>query len=185
MCLHAYYAQGRRHGTVSFIVHYPPNGEKNERKNIYEKTFVKSRLLSIIATMLLVLCLTACGSQNGGDTKTPEVATPPDLTGEWVQSNSDSKESYQAATISGDTIEIYWVNTDSESKSLYWAGTFVAPETADEPYTWESANDKEKTGSALLASSADTKTFTYEKGEIIYEASALGTTKTVRLEKAK
>ena len=84
-----------------------------------------------------------------------------------------------------DTIEIYWVNTDSESKSLYWAGTFVAPETADEPYTWESANDKEKTGSALLASSADTKTFTYEKGEISYEASALGTTKTVRLEKAK
>lgn len=80
-----------------------------------KKTFVKSRLLSIIATMLLVLCLTACGSQNGGDTKTPEVATPPDLTGEWVQSNSDSKESYQAATISGDTIEIYWVNTDSES----------------------------------------------------------------------
>lgn len=138
-----------------------------------KKTFAKSRLLSIIATMLLVLCLTACGSQNGGDTKTPEVATPPDLTGEWVQSNSDSKESYQAATISGDTIEIYWVNTDSESKSLYWAGTFVAPETADEPYTWESANDKEKTGSALLASSADTKTFTYEKGEISYEASAL------------
>lgn len=121
-----------------------------------KKTFAKSRLLSIIAAVLLVLCLTACGSQNGGDTKTPEVATPPDLTGEWVQSNSDSKDSYQAATISGDTIEIYWVNTDSESKYLYWAGTFVAPETADEPYTWESANDKEKTGSALLASSADT-----------------------------
>lgn len=77
------------------------------------------------------------------------------------------------------------VNTDSESKSLYWAGTFVAPETPDEPYTWESVNDKEKTDSALLASGDDTKTFTYEKGEISYEASALGTTKTVRLEKAK
>lgn len=83
-----------------------------------KKTFVKSRLLSIIATMLLVLCLTACGSQNGGDTKTPEVATPPDLTGEWVQSNSDSKESYQAATISGDTIEIYW-STRTASPSPY------------------------------------------------------------------
>lgn len=150
-----------------------------------KKTFVKSRLLSIIATMLLVLCLTACGSQNGGDTEASKAATPPDLTGEWVQSNSDSKESYQAATISGDMIEIYWVNTDSESKSLYWAGTFVAPETPDEPYTWESVNDKEKTDSALLASGDDTKTFTYEKGEISYEASALGTTKTVRLEKAK
>ncbi len=41
MCLHAYYAQGRRHGTVPFIVHYPPNGEKNERKNIYEKNIRK------------------------------------------------------------------------------------------------------------------------------------------------
>ena len=33
--------QGRRHGTVPFIVHYPPNGEKNERKNIYEKNIRK------------------------------------------------------------------------------------------------------------------------------------------------
>lgn len=41
MCLHAYYAQGRRHGTVPFIVHYPPNGEKNERKNVYEKNIRK------------------------------------------------------------------------------------------------------------------------------------------------
>lgn len=42
-----------------------------------KKTFAKSRLLSIIAAMLLVLCLTACGSQNGGDTKTPEVSHSP------------------------------------------------------------------------------------------------------------
>ena len=67
--------------------------------------------------------------------------------------------------------------------SLYWTGSFVAPETADEPYTWESANDTENTGSALLASGDETKTFTYQDGQISYDVSAMGMTQTVRLEK--
>ena len=40
---------------------------------------------------------------------------------------------------------------------------------------------KEKTGMALLASSDDTKEFTYKDGVISYEASAMGTTKKVEL----
>ena len=67
-------------------------------------------------------------------------------------------------------------------QSLYWAGTYVAPQYSDEPYTWDSENDKEKTDSALLASGADTKTFTYENNQISYEASAMGSTQTVKLE---
>ncbi len=35
----------------------------------------------------------------------------------------------------------------------------------------------------MLASGDDTKTFTYENGELIYEASAMGTTKSVHLER--
>lgn len=107
----------------------------------------------------------------------------PDLTGDWKQVNAASEDSYQVATIQGDTIEIYWVTESAETKSLYWAGTFVAPETADEPYTWESANDTEKTDSALLASGDETKTFTYQDGQISYDVSAMGMTQTVRLEK--
>jgi hypothetical protein len=57
----------------------------------------------------------------------PEPAKPLDLTGEWEQANKNSETSYQTATITGDTIEVYWVNTEADTKSLYWAGSYTAP----------------------------------------------------------
>lgn len=66
---------------------------------------------------------------------------------------------------------------------MYWAGTFTAPSESTNEYTWTSENDTNKTEAALLASTADTKEFTYKNGEITYEASAMGSTTTVRLEK--
>lgn len=145
---------------------------------------------------LLIILFTGCSStpkDSGNSDKTPANATEskapekqvPDLTGEWKQANSKSKESYQAATISGDTIEIYWVSDNGDTKSLYWTGSFVAPTTADAPYKWDSKNDHSKTENALLASSDDTKTMTYQNGLLSYEASAMGTTTTVKLEKQK
>ena len=76
---------------------------------------------------------------------------------------------------------VSWVSPDSAT--LYWAGTFTPPASADEPYTWTSKNDKAKTSMALLASSSDTKDFTYENGKIKYEVSGFGTTTTVELER--
>ena len=72
-----------------------------------------------------------------------------------------------------------------DTKSLYWAGSYIAPESAVTEYSWTSENDTEKTGSALLASGDDTKEFTYKDGVISYEASAMGTTKTMKLTKQK
>lgn len=166
------------------------------------------KILVFALAMTLLLCLAACGSPspekenastaapNQAATNTPELEPTPtptpapeptpeplDLTGEWKQTNSNSEDSYHAATITEDTIEIYWVSNGGDTKSLYWAGTFEAPTNSDEPYTWESQNDHSKTDSALLASGDDTKTFIYEAGEIRYEASAMGSTMTVRLEK--
>lgn len=134
---------------------------------------------------LLITIFTGCSSTptstgNGGNTIKKPI---PDLKGEWKQENSKSADSYQAATISGDTIAIYWVSNNGDTKSLYWAGSFVAPTTADEPYSWTSKNDHSKTESALLASSDDTKTMTYQNGVLSYEASAMGTTTTVKLKK--
>lgn len=109
----------------------------------------------------------------------------PELTGEWKQTNSTSQSRYQTATISGDVIEIYWVTDNGESKALYWAGSFVAPTTTDEPYTWSSKNDHVKTDVAFLASTDDTKTLTYQDGVLSYSTSAMGMTTTVKLEKQK
>ncbi|WP_291635151.1 hypothetical protein [Clostridium sp.] len=149
-----------------------------------------------LCVALLITLFTGCSSTpkssgNGDNTpasstesKTPEKKIP-DLTGEWKQSNSKSDDTYQAATISGDTIGIYWVSDNGDTKSLYWAGSFVAPTTANEPYTWASKNDHSKTESAMLASSDDTKTMTYQNGVLSYEASAMGTTTKIKLEKQK
>lgn len=154
---------------------------------------MKKKILTAMIAAALLAMLTACGgtastsTDNGSAQNTAsqkaEEKQPADLTGDWKQVNSSSDDSYQQATISGDTIEIYWVSDNGDSKSLYWAGSFEAPTTADEPYSWESKNDHDKTDSALMASSDDTKKFTYEKNQISYEASAMGTTTTIRLEK--
>ncbi len=141
--------------------------------------------------LILALSLCGCGGGDGDQTATAsgtgeasqEPATPPDLTGQWEMVNKEGGEdaAYQTATITDDTITIYWVTGDT--KALYWAGTFTPPNTADEPYTWESANDTEQTSTALLASSDATKVFTYQDGQLSFEASAMGVTKTVRMEK--
>lgn len=152
---------------------------------------MKKKILTAMIAAAILAMLTACGGTASTDNSSTENTAsqkaeekqPADLTGDWKQVNSSSDDSYQQATISGDTIEIYWVSDNGDTKSLYWAGSFEAPTTADEPYSWESKNDHDKTDSALMASSDDTKKFTYEKNQISYEASALGTTATIRLEK--
>lgn len=149
---------------------------------------MKKRMLALVfACFMLTLPLTACGgnASNSADAdaaaQQEEAPQPSDLTGEWVQVNSNAEDSYQTATITDDTITVNWVMPDTTA--LYWAGSFEAPTTADEPYSWDSANDTEQTANALLASPDETKTFTYEDGQISYSVSAMGVTTTVKLEK--
>lgn len=146
---------------------------------------MKKQAIISLCVALLITIFTGCSStptSSGNGSKTPEKQIP-DLTGEWKQENSKSDKSYQAATISDDTITIYWVSDNGDTKSLYWVGSFVAPTTADESYSWTSKNDHSKTEKALLASSDDTKTMKYQNGVLSYEASAMGTTTTVKLKK--
>lgn len=139
------------------------------------------KILSIALCALTVFALVACGSKGSGDAGKDDTKQPPVLTGTWKQNNSESDDSYQEATITDSTIEVYWVADDT--KALYWTGSFTAPTTVDEPYTWDSTNDTEKTSSALLASGDATKTFTYKDGTLSYEVTAMGVTKTVTMKK--
>ena len=144
---------------------------------------MKKQILMMVMISTISLSITACGksdTQNNTVNKTETtMEESTDLTGTWISEESDG--TYQEATITDNYIEINWVTPDSTS--LYWAGTYVAPSGAVDEYSWISENDTEKTDSALLASSSETKEFTYKDGVITYEASALGTTKTVELKK--
>lgn len=146
---------------------------------------MKKMVIISLSLALLITIFTGCSStqkSTGNVGKTSEKKIP-DLIGEWKQQNSKSEDSYQGATISGDSITIYWVSDKGETKSLYWSGSFVAPTKADEPYSWTSKNDHSKTEGALLASSDDNKTMTYQNDVLSYEVSAMGTTTTVKLKK--
>ena len=161
-----------------------------------------ARMAFLMLVLIFVFALSACsGTNTTSDTKSgegssttptanvnPTNSTPPtqtalDLTGKWKQTNANSNASYQRAVISKDSIEIYWVNESDDSEALYWAGTYVAPQGNEKQFSWDSVNDKDKTGFALMASPAETKTFSYNNGELSYSVSAMGMTQTVKLKK--
>lgn len=135
---------------------------------------MKKAIAAIIALVLCGCTLTACSG------KGEEKGTVSDLTGSWIETNTDS-DAKMSAEITSDTIEVYWSSDDTSA--IYWSGTYVAPTEAG-TYTWSSVNDHDKTDSALLASGDDTKDFTYNSnGEITFDVTAFGVTKTVRLAK--
>lgn len=118
-----------------------------------------------------VLGLAGCSAEPEAE-KQPE--SPVSYVGSWTEKDG-AADSWQEAEVADGRIEVYWMTPDS--KSLYWAGTFEA----DGDGTKVSENDKEATGKALLASGADTKEFVCADGEIAYDVTAMGATKTVHL----
>jgi flagellar basal body L-ring protein FlgH len=154
---------------------------------------MKPRILAPLA--IAALLLTGCastpatsGAELGSPAQTPpteqaQPAEPLDLTGEWQQTNSKSADSYQAATIVGDTITVNWVNEAESTTALYWVGTYEAPTDATDSFTWTSAGDVSQMQSALLASGDETKTFSYSSGTLTYELTAMGVTMTVEMAK--
>ncbi|UOE44161.1 hypothetical protein [Agromyces larvae] len=141
-------------------------------------------LIALLGTGLAGCAATAAGTDgpSTGATENEAPAQPADLVGEWVQSNKKSEESFQSATITADTIEVFWVSDGGNTKALYWSGTFETP-TVSGPFSWDSQNDTEKTSGALLASGDPTKTFSFDNDTISYEVTALGVTTTVELKR--
>ncbi|OOB89943.1 hypothetical protein B0T42_14630 [Rathayibacter sp. VKM Ac-2630] len=137
---------------------------------------------------LTLLLLSGCASTasettpaEAGSEASEPAAAPLDLTGTWTQSNKNSPDSFQTATITDSAITVEWVSDGGDTTALYWAGTYEAPTDAGTSYTWDSQNDTTQTATAMLASSDATKTFSYDDDVISYKVSALGVTTTVEL----
>lgn len=109
------------------------------------------------------------------------VVTPLDLAGGWKQTNSNSADAYQTATITGEQITIDWVNDAEATKAVYWIGSYVAPTEDTESYSWDSQGDVAQMETALLASGDSAKTFGYQDGVLTYELTAMGVTMTVEM----
>lgn len=145
--------------------------------------------IAVAAACAATLCVSGCGGaqqaaeQPSGQEQAQEEQTPEplDLTGSWKQVNADG-DTYMSATIKGKNITVYWVSDGGDTKSLYWKGSYKAPSDAADSYEWTSKGDTDEMARSLMASTDGTKDFSYANGQLTYEASALGTAKTVRME---
>jgi len=148
------------------------------------------RLLILALTLSLCLALTACGGNSGEDSKEegpyqeePSEPSAPDLSGEWRTIASTEDDTGMGAYIDGEKIEVYWLIPSENMTALYWAGSFSAPESAEEPYKWTSNADKDRNSSALMASTDDTKDFTYDGGTLTCSVTAFGVTQEMEFQK--
>lgn len=157
---------------------------------------MKKKIFTTFIIGSMVLSMAACGSASTNSSSVSsnnevvqenneKIKDPVDLTGTWKSKNNDG--AWMEATINDNTISIDWVSDNGDTKSIYWVGSYTAPTEYSDEYTWTSTNDKEQTESALLASSDDTKDFTYSDSdkELSYQASMMGTTTTVIMTKSE
>ena len=121
------------------------------------------KVVTLVLSLIVMSALFAC---SGGQASSTE---PLDLQGDWRQVDTKTADNWVEATITGDTIEVFVVNENGERRSLQWAGTYRAPTEATNSYTWESERDSSRTEISGLASSEDTKVFTYENGKLSYK----------------
>lgn len=143
-----------------------------------------------VAGAALVFTLGACSGQPQGNATNQQQAAPVeqkkplDLTGKWHATNSaDESSATFEAEIKDNVITIYFVDKKADIKSLYWQGTAPAPDTTDDKYNFTSQADTDALSKSLFGSQDKTKDFKYENGVLSFDFSALGTTKTIKMER--
>lgn len=156
---------------------------------------MKKKLVAVLLASTMALSLSSCGG-SGSDSKESaktgkttestakeEKKDPVDLTGKWKSEDNDG--SWMEAEITKDTISVNWISDNGDTSSVYWVGTYEAPTEYTEEYTWTSTRDQEATDGAMLASTDDTKDFTYSDADhqLTYQVSAAGTTTKMKLTK--
>ena len=178
------------------------NGIESLRDDTFGGGAMKIRFRTVITACVIVILtavvLPGCGSKKAehdetygivekipveesatsqGGEVSAEVEEPIDLNGLWIQ--EDAEATYMTATIVEGKIGVFFILENDDTPWTYWVGTYEEPTTADEPYSWTSENTYG--GNGLMASSADSKVFTYKDGKLTYEVSIQGQTGEVSL----
>lgn len=154
------------------------------------------RLVSCVLTLLLLLSLAGCGGSPAPSEEPPasqpEAAPEPapepealDLTGQWKEADPAFEDAYYGAVIDGDKIELHRVSDGGGARYLYWAGSYVPPETEEEPYAWTSQVGTRRTDSEAIAAAEVSKDFSYEDGRLSCTVKDDGTERTLRMERAE
>lgn len=139
-----------------------------------------------LAIALLIGGCSGPDSSSSDQISAGQESTVSDLTGVWSDKTVetvDSEDTWMEAVITEGTISIDWVSDGGDTRWIYWVGTFDSKIEGALPQKVVSERNAEETDRALLASSDDTKEFTFEDGQLSYSQSALGQTRKIVLEK--
>lgn len=161
---------------------YFPENEPQQPQRKPERKPIPKRLFILITVAILAVALIAAGIiyvPRLLSTASPSWSAS-DLLGNWAETTTN--ESVMKATVTQNTIEIYWSSDDTSA--LYWKGSFPVPEGSQAEKTVISTASPEN-ATALMASSDPSKTFTVRRDAIIYDVSALGVTTRVTLKRVK
>lgn len=140
------------------------------------------KIAAVAAAAALALTMAGCSAGGSGGQTAQEEKAPLSLDGKWKQVNSADDETWMAAEIEDDVIAVDWVSDNGDTKSVYWVGSYEQPNTTEDAYDFTSIRDAEATDTALMASTADDKDFSYKNGVLSFELTALGTTTVVKME---
>ncbi|AOZ64911.1 hypothetical protein SEA_ESKETIT_46 [Streptomyces phage Esketit] len=140
----------------------------------------RSMIISVAALTSISL-LTACGTETGSK-------APKSFVGDWYQTNGKDTGVYMTAAVSSnDTIQIHLKTRDSGG--VYWMGSFqVSDKKTSDSFKLESKADPDAQkwmASSIFGSQDKSKSFKYENGDLSYEFTMVGVTKTIHLSKAE
>lgn len=122
--------------------------------------------------------ISGCGTSLAVDSKPRTVS----LIGEWRQINPNSG-GWMTASISGESVQVNLRGRGSSS--VYWMGTFDTHPRKSNKFKVVSIGDPDAAKSMIAADESKTKTFTYDHGVLSFKFSALGTSATIHMTKAK
>lgn len=136
------------------------------------------KTLAILGVAASISTLTACGGSHYASNKNPS-----SLIGEWHQTNSNS-DGWMTASISAGSIQVDLRGRDS--RSIFWMGSFDTDRKPVGKFKVVSIPDPDARyimKKSLMASNELKKTFVYNNGDLSFEFSMAGTSKTIHLSK--
>lgn len=136
------------------------------------------RIFILGLSVVLICALTGCGSKSSIDVvETTVVPTQTEWIGQWKGVDSNHRQEF-FVDISEKAVKILW-NFEDGRRELYWDGSFQ--EVVDNHVL--SMVNSSAMKKASFGSESKTKLFLLVEGTLVFDATVLGFTKSIHLEK--
>lgn len=137
----------------------------------------------VLITLAAILALAGCGAEGATPNPQPQQQVTVeddevvDLIGKWR--GGDDGLVFDA-TINDKMIDIFII-LEGDDKALYWTGTFDP--NLEDGDVYESKGDTDAMDGSLMGSGDDVKNFQYTDGQLDFDFTMVGVTRTVHLQR--